>query len=89
MGVTHSVHDGLNEDLIWHDHLEAQTLTTCDDSLWGILKENISQLWLTNIQDLKTAIRDCFYEIQPSKRKKMSERTWTRKKQCEENGGNT
>jgi hypothetical protein len=36
-------------------------LTACDNSLWGVLKEKISHLWLTNLQDLKTAIRDYLY----------------------------
>jgi hypothetical protein len=49
-------------------------LTTWDNSLWGILKE-FSQLWLTNLQDLKIAMRNCFYDIKPSTWKKMSEIT--------------
>jgi hypothetical protein len=36
------------------------------------------QLLLTNPQDLKTAVGDSFYNIQPSTWKKMSEITWKR-----------
>jgi hypothetical protein len=46
----------------------------------------LSQLWLMNLQDLKTAISDYFYDFQPSKWKKMSEGTWKQVKQCAENG---
>jgi hypothetical protein len=35
-------------------------LTICDNSLWGTVKENISQLHLTTAENLKAAIRDCF-----------------------------
>lgn len=34
---------------------------TCDNSLRGMGKEKISQLRLTNVEDLKTATWDCFY----------------------------
>lgn len=47
----------------------------------------ISHLRLTNGEDLKTAISDRFYEIKPLMSMKMSKRTWTRMKQCTENGG--
>jgi hypothetical protein len=61
-------------------------LATCYNSLWSNLKEKISELCLTN-QDLKTAIRNSFFDIQPSAWQKMPERTWKRIKQCADNGG--
>jgi hypothetical protein len=44
------------------------------------------QLRVTNLQDLKAAVGDCFYDIQPSTWKKVSERTRNRIKQCAEKG---
>jgi hypothetical protein len=50
------------------------------------VKEKISQLRLTTVEDLETAIRDLFNDFQQSTWKKTSRRTWGRIKICAENG---
>jgi hypothetical protein len=75
---------GRGFDIAWPRR--SPDLTTCDNSLWGILKEETSQPWLIILQDLKRAIKDCFYDIQPLTWRKVFERIWKRNKQCTENG---
>jgi hypothetical protein len=45
----------------------------------------ISQLCLTTVEDLKTAIRDCFNDFKPSRWKMMSRKTWGKIKMCLDN----
>jgi hypothetical protein len=49
------------------------------------VKEKISQLHLTTVEDLKEAMRDCFSVFQPSTWK-ISRRTRGHTKICEKNG---
>jgi hypothetical protein len=55
---------GRGSDMAWPSR--RPDLTKCDKSLWGIVKEKICQLRLTTVEDLKTAIMDCFNDFQPS-----------------------
>jgi hypothetical protein len=41
-------------------------MTACSNQFWGItVEENISQLYLTNTEDVKPAIRDYLMEFSP------------------------
>jgi hypothetical protein len=64
---------GCGSDMMWLPR--SPDLTTCDNSLWGIVKDKLSHLRLPTIEDLKAAIRNCFNDFQPSAWK-MSRRTW-------------
>jgi hypothetical protein len=46
---------GRRSDISWPPH--SPELTTCDNSLWSILKEKTSKLWLTDIKDQKQTLR--------------------------------
>ena len=76
---------GRGSDMPWP--ARSPDLSTCDNSLWGIVKQKISQLHLRTVEDLETAVKDCFLELQPSTWNKMSERTWRKIRFCAENGG--
>jgi hypothetical protein len=72
-------------DMVWHPR--RPDLTTCDNSHLVTVKEKMSHLRLTTVEDIKTAIRDCFNDFQPSAWKKMSGITRGKTKICAENGG--
>ena len=75
---------GCGSKIVWPPR--SLDLTTCDNLLWSIVKEGISYLCPTTVEDLKTAVRGCFYDLQPSTWK-MSRRTWRKIQICFENGG--
>jgi hypothetical protein len=51
------------------------------------VKEKISQFCLTTVEDLKTAIKDCFNDFRPPTWKKMSRSTRGKIKICVEKEG--
>lgn len=57
-------HNGLDVDMIILWSLWGLDFTTCDNSLWAIVKAKISQLHPTTAEDLKTAFRDSFNDLQ-------------------------
>jgi hypothetical protein len=73
---------GRGSDMVWPPR--SPDITTCDNSLWGIVKEKIYQLRLATVADL--AVRNCFNQFQLSAWKKMSRRTLGKIKTGAENG---
>lgn len=62
-------------------------LTTPDNALWGIIKEEVRKHRYTTNDQLKEAVRAAFTTITPDLLKRMNKRTWRRINLCVENGG--
>lgn len=62
-------------------------LTTPDNALWGIIKEEVRKKRYVNNDQLKDAVRIAFQNINPVMLQRMSRRTWRRINLCIEHGG--
>lgn len=64
-------------------------LTTPDNSLWGLVKNEVSKQRYRTVEQLKTSIDNAFGMIRnnPSMLEKMSQRTWRKINFCAENNG--
>lgn len=62
-------------------------LSTCDNSLWGFIKECVAQQRYETTNDLKEAVRMAFARISPQMLRTMSHRTWRKIILCHENEG--
>lgn len=64
LGNKSHTHNGLDVYMIILWSLWGLDFTTCDNSLWAIVKAKISQLHPTTAEDLKTAFWDSFNDLQ-------------------------
>lgn len=62
-------------------------LTTPDNSLWGIIKGQVSARRYNNNEDLQKAVEEAFQTITPEILQRMSERTWRRIRLCYDHNG--
>ncbi|BFZ09215.1 hypothetical protein BsWGS_12254 [Bradybaena similaris] len=62
-------------------------LSSCDNALWGMTKENIRKTRYNNAVQLKAAIRASLNSISPDDLQCISARTWRRIRLCAENDG--
>ncbi|BFY99063.1 hypothetical protein BsWGS_02103 [Bradybaena similaris] len=62
-------------------------LSSCDNALWGMLKEDIRKTHYNNTEQLKAAICDSLNSISPDDLQGISARTWRRIRLCAENDG--
>ena len=53
-------------------------LTSCDNSLWGIIKQKVLKQRYQTVEELKQAVREAFREITPPILRKISHRAWRR-----------
>ena len=53
-------------------------LTSCDNSLWGIIKQKVLKQRYQAVEELKQAVREAFREITPPILRKISHRAWRR-----------
>ena len=51
-------------------------LTTCDNSLWGYIKDIVSKQRYQSNDELEAAVTTAFGTITPAMSQKMSHRTW-------------
>lgn len=62
-------------------------LTTPDNSLWGLIKGQVSGIRYETIDQLKHAIIAAFASVSRNSLKKMAQRTWRRMELCKNNEG--
>jgi hypothetical protein len=62
-------------------------LTTCDNALWDIVKQKVSQNRYGTTEQLKEAVRTAFQSLTPQMLRNMNHRTWRRIILCAENNG--
>ena len=62
-------------------------LTSCDNSLWGIIKQKVLKQRYQTVEELKQAVREAFREITPPILRKISHRAWRRIIVCRDNDG--
>lgn len=62
-------------------------LTTPDNALWGVIKEEVRKQRYANDDQLKNGVRIAFQKITPVMLQKMNTRTWRRINLCMQHGG--
>ena len=62
-------------------------LTTPDNALWGIIKDQVSARRYYSNNDLRRAVENAFATITPELLKRMYDKTWRRIQLCFENNG--
>jgi hypothetical protein len=62
-------------------------ITSCDNALWGIIRQSISRNKVASVNELKEAITAAFREITLQQLRRISRRTWRRILLCKSNGG--
>lgn len=62
-------------------------LSSCDNALWGFIKQKVAATRYETVDELKDAVRRAFTAITPAMLKRISHRTWRRIILCYENDG--
>ncbi|KAJ4442792.1 hypothetical protein ANN_04385 [Periplaneta americana] len=64
---------------------QSPNLISCDNALWGHIKQKVAQNRYQTTEELKDAVRNVFASITPTMLRKISHRSWKQIILCHEN----